>query len=46
MICIQTENGSILEGLAMEDVGIFGAILPILLPNVTFCGQMVHLVVV
>jgi hypothetical protein len=35
-----------LEGLAMEDVGIFGAILSILWPNVIFCGQMVYLVVI
>jgi hypothetical protein len=41
----KSQFGYILEGLAMEDVGIFMATLSILRPNATFgtfCGHLVH----
>jgi hypothetical protein len=52
MVCFQTKNPEILEGLIMEDV-VFRAILSILRPNGkfvwlfgTFCGHLVHFVVI
>jgi hypothetical protein len=38
--------GYILEGLAMEDVGIFLALWPILLQFGIFCGSMVYFMVI
>jgi hypothetical protein len=42
----KSQFGKILEGLAMEDVGIFMTFLSILWPNGSFNGHLVHFVAI